>query len=398
MARADVTTLLPLDSWAKIMGLSLWEFNQIGEGFPDGAQPEGECGEVFFQHEWQRDRLSREEIAKTIAEAELMVADWLGFYPAPKYITGEPVEAFAQRGYAFRFGAPLLTWNSISTRYKKISGTGALARTLINDTAAVTASDPDNDSVNELFTVIANAGSITDANQIGVYFSSADRLGEAVAEKWRIRPVNISISGGTATITGHRSLLVKPIKTTPVNPEPLDVGTAGNFATTVAVYRVYTDTTQQGTAYWDYTATSMLTQPSAVTSKSLVFADDNQAEGQLFVTWDDDGTAAGFRAPDRVLANYVSGVPLVNGEMHPDYAGIVAHLATAKLTHEACGCERSNRIIAHWRRDITIGTGENDPGRPPTAVEEDCPFGYERGALWAWLRLKKKQEFNVHII
>lgn len=397
MARAETETLLSIDQWARIMGLSLWEINQFGAGFPEGTQEDGSCSDVTYQYEWQRDHLAREEIARTIAKAELMVADWLGFYPAPKYITGEQLNTFSERGYAFRYGARLLTWHRTGTNYRKVTAFGSLARTLIDNVAAVTASDPDGDNVNELFTVTVTT-SVTDTNEIGVYLSSGDRLGESVSEKWRIRPVNVSISGGTATITGHRALLAKPTKTNIVNPLSLDVTDNANYVTTVAVYRIYTDTTAQGTAYWNYTATDTITQPSTATSHSLKFSDDNQALGQIFVTWDDDGTASGYRAPDRVLANYVSGIPLVNGDMSPDYQQIIAYLATGILADNKCGCERSAQIIAYWKRDITESINTSDTGRPPTPIEQDCPFGYTRGALWAWQRLRKKQEYNVYVI
>lgn len=398
MARAETDTLLPLDSWARIMGLSLWEFNQLGYNFPDGAQGEGACGDVFYQEEPQRDRLSRGEVASVIRDAELMVADFLGFFPAPKYIVNEPLKPSLERYYAGGIGTSGLDFHRVGMKYSKVANAGVRAYTLINDVAAVTATDADNDGVKERFTVSANVGSITDINEVGVYFSSGDRMGEDVGEGWRIRPVSISISGGTATIRGHRSLLVKPSKTTPVNPQNLDVTEDGNYVTTLAVHRVYTDTTQQGTARWNYTVTSPLTEPTIATTKSLKFMDDEQSEGRLFVTWNDDGSASGYRAPDETLANYVCGLPLINGQMDEDYAKIIAHLTTGFLPEEACGCERSERIIAYWRRDVTIGTGQNDPGRFPTAEEQGCPFGYTRGALWAWHRLKKKREYTIRVI
>lgn len=397
MAHATTETLLPLSTWARIMGLSLWELNQVGDGFPTSTQSDGSCTDVWYQDAWQRDRLSREELARTIARAEMMVADYLGYFPAPKYLTNEPLQPSLERYYAGGLGTHGLDWHRVGTRYRHMTAAGVRAYTLIDNAAAVTASDPDSDGVDELFTVTV-ATSVTDNDQIGVYFSSADRFSEAIGEQWRIRPVTVTISGGNATITGHRALLVKPIKQTIVNPDNLDVTTAANFVTTVAIYRVYTDTTQQGTAYWDYTATDTLSEPSSATSKSLKFMDDVQSEGRLFVTWNDDGGASGYRAPDRTYANYVSGLPLINGQMHPDFQVIIAYLTTGLLPQDSCGCERTDRLIAYWRRDVTIGTGQNDPGRFPTAEEVGCPFGYTRGALWAWERLKKKRESNIWII
>lgn len=34
MARASTPTLLPLATWAKILGIEPWNFEQVGTGFP----------------------------------------------------------------------------------------------------------------------------------------------------------------------------------------------------------------------------------------------------------------------------------------------------------------------------------------------------------------------------
>src|SRR4051812_49959004 len=87
MARASTPTLMPLDTWAKIMGVSPWWFNQIGDGFAvaDTAQ----CEHIFKQFSWQGDFLSREEIARSIEMAEDLIATESGYWPAPKYFTDE---------------------------------------------------------------------------------------------------------------------------------------------------------------------------------------------------------------------------------------------------------------------------------------------------------------------
>src|SRR4051812_34008049 len=53
MARATTETLLPLATWAKIMQLNPWEFEQIGTGFPQVNH--AQCDHVFFQYSWQQD-------------------------------------------------------------------------------------------------------------------------------------------------------------------------------------------------------------------------------------------------------------------------------------------------------------------------------------------------------
>ena len=76
MARAETATLLPIDTWAAIMGVSPWWTNQGGEGIPGGG---AQCAHVMMQYPWHGDFLSREEIARSIAKAEGEIAEFRRF-------------------------------------------------------------------------------------------------------------------------------------------------------------------------------------------------------------------------------------------------------------------------------------------------------------------------------
>ena len=65
MARCSIETGLPLDTWAAILGISPWEFNQCRFPVTKSAQ----CSDVVYQFPWQHDHLSREEIGEAIADA-----------------------------------------------------------------------------------------------------------------------------------------------------------------------------------------------------------------------------------------------------------------------------------------------------------------------------------------
>src|SRR5689334_9771964 len=254
MGRASIPTLLPLDTWAKVMGVNPWEFNQIGTGFP--VSNAAQCNHVWFQHSWQQDFLSREEIAKCIDMAEDMIAQELTFYPAPKYILNE-VQQYP-RPYNRELYAGGRTWRgqqkSVELNWHKVQGGGTLARTLINAGTGVVLSDTDGDGINDTFT-LTQATTATDPNEVALYFAVADRNNADVDETWRIRPVKVAIAGGTATVTGHSSLLVVPDLTFRTDAAVLDVTTSGNYVTTLDVYRLYTNddttTSQQGNAIWE---------------------------------------------------------------------------------------------------------------------------------------------------
>lgn len=386
MARANTETLLPLATWAKIMQLDPWEFSQIGDGFPrpNAAQ----CDHVWFQYSWQQDFLSREEIAQTIAMAEDVIAQQLRFYPAPKYFLNES-QAYPQSPGRFRFGG-LNTFGhhkSVQLDWHKVQGGGVLARSILLAAAPVTLADKDSDGVYDLFTVTAPT-TFTDANEIGAYFVLADRNGEDIAETWRVRPLKITFAGGTVTITGHPSLLVAPPLTTITDPDVLDVTDAAIYVGTLDIYRVYREDTislgYQGDAVWENGDCN--DPPCGVAYNHLCIGARNAELGIVSIDYNADGTSCPAYEPDRVVISYQAGEPLVNGEMSPQMADIVAHLATAMLPVDKCGCERAERIISYWR-EVPPAGGE---GLRSDLVGDFTinPFGPQRGAVWAWNRVK----------
>lgn len=391
MARASIETLLPLATWAKLMGISPYEFSQIGEGFP--TENTAQCEHVFFQYSWQQDFLSREEIAKCIQMAEDLIAGELGYYPAPKYITGD-VRPYPQhysrevrsRGFDARGNqkALELTW-------KKVRGGGSLARSLISANVAVTVTDTDGDGVPDRFSLTVPT-TVTSVDEIGIYFLEADRNSEPLDETWRIRPINVVISSGNATITGHVSLLVKPDLTLRVNAEILDV-TDAIFVTNVDVYRVYldgsTDTSAQGSAIWE---THGCDNPPCVVELAPICLLPRRAElGFVAVNYNVDGSNCSGE-PNNVSVNYLAGEPLVNGQMSQTMADIVAHLATALLPVDKCGCERSDRIIAWWRH-VPPAQGEGLQQRQNMTGDLSAnPFGPQRGAIYAWNKVKRLRQ------
>lgn len=394
--RVSVETLLPLQTWAEIMGVSPWEMGQVGFGFP--VPNLAQCEHIFFQYAWQQDFLSREEVASAISKAEEAIAEELNYWPAPKWITNE-VQLYprpAKRQWYGAGGTPRGQYKAVQLNWGKVQGAGILARTSIG-TAAVVLSDKDGDGINDTFTV-SIATAVTDTAEIGIYFKSADRNGEAIDETWRIRPITVSISGGTATITGHPALLVIPDLTTTTDPQILDV-TDNIYVTEVEVYRVYRDTTateanqNQGSALWE-------TQPGCdgidcVEAASPICVGYRNAEmGQVLVDYHLDGICPprGYE-PDRVRVSYLAGEPLVNGKMARHMAEAVAYLATSLLPVDKCGCERSARIIAYWR----ALPNEGESNRPITSEEvNNIPWEPRRGGLYAWNRIKNlRQQWAV---
>jgi hypothetical protein len=415
MARSQHDTLLPLDTYAQIMGLDPFTFNQIGLGFPEGSKiglDGSNCADVFYQHFWHRNAISMDELALAIQSAEDKLGKALTYYPAPKYIVNEPIqrdngrpfhrdcglEAWSNLYYGYPYRFPYRS--SVQTRFHKIQTGGTRARTFIADTADLTLFDSTTGlpavapNINDSFTCTV-ATSITNTNEIGVYFLPADRvpISTSVNESWRLRPLNVSISSGTATITGHATLLVRPALRTIPNPVPLDVTDATIYAGQLSVYRVYTDTDNAGVALWEAYDNCTET-PCESVETTICMGNRNWKMGQAYIGYTENECCVNWRAPEQVRLSYLAGLPLTeDGQMQPEFAQYVAHLATGLLANFPCGCDRANKIIEWYRFDISSMDQEKG-GRPLTPEEQSSPFGYSRGALEVWAQVAANEQIT----
>lgn len=381
------------------MGIDPFEMGQVGTGFP--AQTAPQCAHVFFQYASQQDFLSREEIGNSIQKAEQMISSYLTYYPAPRYIAGEVVQ-YPRPAEKYLYGAGTtkrFQWKDIALKWLKVQAVGLFQRTSIGNAAPIVYSDPNGDGVNELFTVTI-ATTVTDISQIGVYIASADRNGVAVSELWRVRPVNISIAGGIATITGHPSLCVKPNLQTAYGAQVLDVTVAANYVTSFDIYQVTTDATSttadpaQGIAIWEPKPEDCAIIPCNVEEWPVCIGGRNNEMGRVSIDYLIGGqnSPSQNREPDRVQVNYLAGVPRQpNGMMDSLMANAVAHLATGILPVDKCGCERSERIIHFWRSFPSDGTDTR--GITPEEIN-NCPWPQSMGSLWAWhlLQYQRSQQ------
>lgn len=400
MTVSQIPTLLPLDSWAAILGVSPWEF----AGFTFPSSKSNQCRSVFRKFQWQQQHLSTEEVAQAIADAEQMLASELLYWPAPKYFVDEVVQypRPARRDLWGGGGTPRGEWKSIQLPWHQVVSGGVFNRTLIGNIAAgaITVSDLDGDGVNETFTATitdAAIGLITDANELGIYFVAGDRHGEDIGEAWRIRPVKVTISGNTATFRGHRALLANPSKAYAVAPADMNAADAANYVTSLDCYRAFTDTSStdalpyQGVAIWRNDPGC--TQDCTFSVLPLCLGEHQNDQGRVFASW---GTTACWPfawEPDRVEVNFYAGLPLVNGQMQPEMAKCVTYLSTALLAHEKCGCDESNKILAYWRSRVI--KFEDNSANATSYANSSNPFPATNGGVWAWERVKKARNIEV---
>ena len=399
--------LLPLDDFRRIMGFNPWHFWQLA----GGAVPVvSHCNSLVLQHAWQNDDASgRADILEAITSAEAKLTQHLRFPPAPRpeYDELQFPQFFDPRNSYLSSADAKGRWLSIDVRKRHVRTLGQMTVTSIGD-AAVTLSDLDNDSLNETFTV-SIATTVTDPEQIAVYFAAADRYdGTGLSNRWRVQPITVTISGGTATITGRAWTIVRPVLHEGAAVAVLNPATSGNYASTLTVARRAVDTTQQGELLWETspgsgcngcTSVNDSLDPSGYTTLPArwIVRDAElgtvAGEAAYYDSTTGDWIANGWPvayAPERARIAYTAGYPSVNGQMDEWMKIIVARLAAAELARPICGCTVANRELSRWQFDLaTQGASPDAESYALGFADLENPFGTRRGQVFAWRQVKE---------
>jgi hypothetical protein len=266
------------------------------------------------------------------------------------------------------------------------------------ETAAVTRSDSNGDGYDDLCTVSVGVG-FTDTNQIRVYYP-----GESGAYQWEIRPINVSIASNIATITFNSWQIVDPDTQRSISQSPdlIDAEVAGNYLSTVDVYRVRNDPQTQVTFLWEEAATICACGSTCINCQlntqtgcfhirndrlGLVAASPGEwnAANQQFssLDWNDEEC----RAPDQALIHYYSGWldskierPYVEMDSYWEYA--VAYYAASLLDKDSCSCSNAAEFIHKWRVDVAHA-GQQTGVWDKTVDQLANRLGTTKGALFA---------------
>jgi hypothetical protein len=424
-----MTNLLPLDIWRQHIGYNPFHF----WGLKNTTIPVlSACNNLVTEYAWQNsDAISRQAIRRAIATAESRLREHLNFSVGRRFLvetTRYPRPFASGYQYAASVGSDG-RWLNVRLSEGMIRNIGAETRTTIDLAAAVTLSDADGDGVNETFTVTVNT-TVTDPDEIAVYFGASDRLdGEAVSERWRVLPVKVSISGGVATIKGRAWLLVKPILYEGVNAKAgLSPDTAGNFVSTVAVYRYFcspagtTTDDAQATLVWEtepYPAwatgclgTGLTFEDNSSDPAAIAYAvgrvgirDARLGEVTIGRANYDSADAvwaavdwATCRQPDRVIIRYEAGARYEAMESTMSQIGadgrwdeVVSRLACAELPRRDFGCDEANAEIYRWQFDLARAGGAASEQYRISDRDLSNPFGTAAGAVYAWKQVSNLQ-------
>jgi len=408
MARAEQVTKLPLDRWAKLLGLNPLHFN----GIYDPGHPMDSCEQPWMQWEWQdSDRVSREEVARAIHEAEEDIEKALGYRLLPTWETDEwqaTIRPFRADLFNLNISDVRGMAQVIESDWGYIVSGGIRAKTLIDDAVAIVYSDTDGDGYTETATIIVAVTAGTSPSELHVYLP-----GFSGNDEYEVRPLtSVSVVGAVATIVFRREQVVRPELYDDLMPPSTDSHQRGvdglvdaNFETTVDVYRVYNDPQTQVSFLWEPfnsncdCGSSGCVHCAYSTQTGCLIVRGNPRQGLLGYfpgSWNattqvfDAETWAVSRQPDIVRLYYYAGwrdknlsYPTIQMDRH--WERVVAYYAASKLERGVCECSNVHEFVSRWQRDLAIA-GKEESLRVPDSML-DNPFGTARGAVYAWRRV-----------
>lgn len=414
-----MTPLLPLESFRQIMSFNPFYFHQLSNAV---IPITSNCNALVYQYAWQiADAVGRSEILEAIENAEALLRRELRYSVAPRYTT-------ATLPWPHYFDTSLVRSSAIDGRGRRLSvqlgeghiqAIGTESLTLIG-TPSVTYTDADNDGVDDTWTAVI-ATSVTDTAQIAVYFAANDRLdSEAAGARWRIQPVQVSISGGVVTVRGRMWLLVRPVVYEGTVSTTIDPDDSAARVSAVEIYQRTTETngttaaTSQAVIVWEtdpvagwaccgstdvssaYSGSPY--DPAAVAQGIARVGIRDSTNGIVTPAESTYNSTTGIWSaldwsvcaePDRVLVRYLAGLPLQSdGQMQREWQVTVARLAAAELARPICGCESANRELYRWQLDLARTGGNNDEQFGAISAEDlNNPLGTRRGHIYAWRRI-----------
>lgn len=391
MARSDTVTLLPLDRYSEIMQISGPHFNQL-----NGIKaPVGKCDDL-----WDQD--ARDALAWSMAQAEELIRNELGFYPIPTYITDEEQE--------FNLMGIRSDWCNAeaATDWKYVICFGTETLTLVQAGATVEYLDLDNDPLEREEwgeiggLVYQDLPACADPCNVRVFFRVVDGAEDAADPRWEIKPLKIDIDGATMKIRARSELFVRPEHWT-LTKADCEYSEDKNkwkwpFALTnlVSNVDVYCSSINQATPvtlYWDAEAAgcgSCVGVCQHQTQTACGYMTDKK-QGFFIprpATWNGstniEATPLVRTPPEYVKINYKAGYPLDrNCWMNHNLERAIVKLTNSLLPEPPCGyCDVAEIIWKHDRQPI--------PRERYTTEAASMPWDYDTiGALEAWRIVKK---------
>jgi hypothetical protein len=433
----NLAPLTPLDTFRRVVGWNprhFWGFAGAGK-----ARQTSKCLGLLREYGWQdQDAAARSGIREALANAEANLAQWLGYRVAPAWAEATlpyPRLGDLRYGRAVPAGADGRRL-ALQLPEGHVQALGVQARATIGDVGLFSAAAPfsgaspappyliyrdrDGDGiVDQVEAAIATTA--TDPDQIAAYVPEAHRWdGSALGERWRVRPLQVTIAGGVATLVGPAWACAQPVRWEGEDGAPLnglDPAAIANYLDGLTICRLRTDgdgttlDTAMAVLTWETLpapgwaccgADGSSTDPAAVAQAVARVGVRNAALGQVtpaqavydpatgawaqVTSW----AALGCREPDRVTVRYRAGLPAqADGQTAEPWATTVCRLAAADLARPVCSCQEAHKGIALWQQDLSQ-TGATDAlFAAPGDVAN--PLGARRGQIYAWRQVVQHQ-------
>lgn len=351
-----------LNTWQRVMNEFPFIFNQATG---TGAPLTNNCG-VWIQPE-------REDIARALDAAIKKMTRVLRFWPRPKWFADT-----IPLGRNYIWGQTWLTPSS-----GKIIELGQQTTTLLLADAPITYSkSPLGALIENKATISVPAGSLTNTDEIQIFFRTADGAPGAGDPRYQIEPATVELSGGNFIITAHRALFVKPSTIWDVpyliddpNSEHrnyADTSNANHFVTAVDVYRVYNNPT---------TPIDILSQTDTV----LGSFDGAIWDAEVGLVELSNACCAFVQScsiPLKVRIRYHAGEALQYGQMDSELEEACIRLANTLMPQPLCALRTDALNRFSQDREAPVD-GSGNAILAEGAMNND--FGnFMQGTVWAW--------------
>jgi hypothetical protein len=400
--------LLPLDLWRQEIGYNPWHFwGMANTTIPLASKGAG----LVYEYAWQNaDACGRDDIRKAIINAENIFLDNVHYWPAPEYREDVLPWPRLSNQRQMRTGRIDIRygWMPVTLKEGMIRNVGVETLTAIQLAAPVTFYDHDGDGIKEDFDLTV-ATSVTDIEEIAVYFATADRPFEdnGLSARWRVEPLTVTISLGSAHIKGKRWLVAKPSLYEEKSNYPIDPLDDTKFVTTLDVYRRWTNrdgvtaADSQASIIWEsrpaYLNAPTITGSSDPSSIGIVAARVGVRDSENGIITPAEAlydAATGnwyhvdqlINEPDRIQIRYLAGLELDDkGWMQRAMRTLIARLAAAESPRQTAGAEVSNRSLAYWQFDVSRVNNTEEYQISPESLNN--PLGTRRGHIYAWQQM-----------
>lgn len=416
-------TLLALGRYAKIMGINPAHFMRATAANvnPQVFPIEG-CSALWPRHSWQdANRTSHEELADAIYGVEREIASFLGYFPAPMWVSEEehqyprPYDPTTFNGMTDIRG--LYKTNHVG--YGKVIAGGRRAVVGVG-TATVAAatlvySDDDTDGAYETATITLPTTHTTACGH-KVYIQ-----GMGGAQEWEIRPVqSVVLSGGNVIIVADAWLFINPdllaAYPTDAGFSAIEISSTANFVTQVDVYFEYNDNSQASSEMFYYEATCAVCGGSgcdvcySYSQTGCLHLRDRDLGIVSVVpgTYSQVNSKWESAAWDSCLEPMRIKLWYYGGDISEEYkrgtvcdplstylAQAIAWMATARLQRGLCECDKTREFSEYLRTDLALSGSEGTYLTPEQILLN--PFGTHRGEVMAYKRLARLQNKRPHV-